>query len=186
MVLLFWEPWKLVSLQQVQPSWVQKVSYSRRKNSIFSPSFISPLYFPFPLWFITGYGVQSPALCSRTLLSAHPVYDSLCLLIPNALPRSPLGNHMAVFIPASLFLVCGRSLLLLLLQEPSRRPYPCSLASEPLHLLHSFPDASLSACLGLPLCLSPLPPTPLSLPSTPFFCASLPLFSQQSSAKTNY
>ena len=86
MVLLFWEPWKLVSLQQVQPSWVQKVSYSRRKNSIFSPSFISPLYFPFPLWFITGYGVQSPALCSRTLLSAHPVYDSLCLLIPNALP----------------------------------------------------------------------------------------------------
>ena len=186
MVLLFWEPWKLVSLQQVQPSWVQKVSYSRRKNSIFSPSFISPLYFPFPLWFITGYGVQSPALCSRTLLSAHPVYDSLCLLIPNALPRSPLGNHMAAFIPASLFLVRGRSLLLLLLQEPSRRPYPCSLASEPLRLLHSFPDASLSACLGLPLCLSPLPPTPLSLPSTPFFCASLPLFSQQSSAKTNY
>ena len=88
---------------------------------LFFPSFISSIIFSFSTRIYYRVWSAGPCLCSRTLLSAHPVYDSLCLLIPNTLSWFPLGNHMAVLISASLFLVPGRSLSLLL-QEPSRGP----------------------------------------------------------------
>lgn len=123
---------------------------------LFFPSFISSIIFSFSTRIYYRVWSAGPCLCSRTLLSAHPVYDSLCLLIPNTLSWFPLGNHMAVLISASLFLVPGRSLSLLL-QEPSRGPYPCPLASEPLHLLHSFPGGPALSIPGAPTL--PLPPS---------------------------
>ena len=45
--------------------------------------------YSFPLWFITGYWIQFPVLYRRTLLSIHPIYSSLYLLIPNSQPIPP-------------------------------------------------------------------------------------------------
>ena len=36
--------------------------------------------YSFPLWFIIGYWIQFPVLCSKTLLLIHPVFKSLHLL----------------------------------------------------------------------------------------------------------
>ena len=54
-----------------------------------------------PLWFIIGYWIQLPVLCSRTWLFIHSVYKSLHLLIPTSCsfpfpsPPNPLGNHQS-------------------------------------------------------------------------------------------
>ena len=55
----------------------------------------------FPLWFITRYRIQLPMLYSRTLLSIHPMDNSLHLLITSSQSFShpnplPLGNHKSV------------------------------------------------------------------------------------------
>ena len=39
--------------------------------------------YSFPLWFIIGYWLEFPVLCSRNLLFIHPVYNRSWLLIPN-------------------------------------------------------------------------------------------------------
>ena len=60
--------------------------------------YIHSFSYSFPLWFITGYWIQFPALYSRILLFIHSIYNSLHLLIPNSqltpppLPF-PLRNH---------------------------------------------------------------------------------------------
>ena len=47
--------------------------------------------YSFPLWFVTGYGIQFPVLYSRTLLFIHSIYNSLHLLTPNSqsIPFNP-------------------------------------------------------------------------------------------------
>ena len=46
--------------------------------------YIHSFSYSFPLWFITGYGILFPVLCSRTLLFIRSIYNTLHLLIPNS------------------------------------------------------------------------------------------------------
>ena len=63
--------------------------------------YIYILFLFFSIWFITGYWIEFPVLCSRTLLFIRPIYSSLRLLNPNSrsIPPPhplPLGNHKSV------------------------------------------------------------------------------------------
>ena len=68
---------------------------------------VTPFYsyghvlYSFPLWFITGYWESFPVLYSRTLLFAHPLYNSLHLLIPISysfsLPTLPPWHPQVLF-----------------------------------------------------------------------------------------
>ena len=67
--------------------------------------------YSFPLWFIPGYWIQFPVLCSRTILFIHPIYikKSLHLLIPNCYsfpPPALLATTSLFFMSVSLFLFC--------------------------------------------------------------------------------
>ena len=72
---------------------------------IYTHSFL----YPFPLWFITGYGIEFPVLYSRTLLFIHPICHSLHLLtqtpstsLPH--PPSPSATTSLISMSACLFL----------------------------------------------------------------------------------
>ena len=47
-------------------------------------TYIHSFLYSFPLWLITGYWIQFPVLCSRTLLFIHPIYNGLHLPTPNS------------------------------------------------------------------------------------------------------
>ena len=51
---------------------------------IYTHTYTYPFTYSFPRWFVTGYWIPFPGLCSRTLLFIHPICTSLQLLTPDS------------------------------------------------------------------------------------------------------
>ena len=116
---------------------------------------VTPFYsyghvlYSFPLWFITGYWESFPVLYSRTLLFAHPLYNSLHMLIPISysfpLPTLPPWHPQVLFSVCESFSVLwiGSFVSYFRFHKDMISCGICLSLSDLLHLVWSSPVASI-------------------------------------------